>query len=940
VRLPLALLLASLVGPGCVPSRTARGLAAGADAAMAADGEAPEPAPRDAAPDRPPWRFGPVQKDQCTGEGLRQLSAPLRNLPAGVTAEQACRNAPRNVMGVSFDRPDRCVPEGTGVRGQWDVPDSACASAPPPAPVRGAEGKLASAAPLEGYADLHLHQMAHLGFGGSVVWGAAFGPPAEALAPIPPAMKRGHDRSEALFDGDLAGGLVGLTTHDESGYPSFTTWPSRQVATHQQAYVDWLYRGYQGGLRLMVMLAVNSEDMFGRGENDLGPLGNVVVQPVRAAGRSSNDMETLEWQVREAYRLQDRVDADNGGPGRGWYRIVRDPDEAGAVIAGGKLAVILGTELQHLFNCDADRPACSEAAVAEGLDRLEAMGVNYVFPVHHKLNQFGGPSQFNPLTNGPTAECWETEERCSAAGLSPLGRTLVEELTARGMLVDTEHLSWRSFEDAMAIAEARRYPVLASHIGPFDLKADAFQTEHVRRTDQIQRILDVGGMLGVILGVGVEEYAPARTGPVPLPISCGGADRWANAYLYMRALAGGGLGAQGAGRITFGSDWNGFASWPGPRYGATPCAPRVARDGRPIPKPGPVAYPLPLPAGLVRAAIGGTPTLPRFEQFHPWDYNALGLTHAGLIPDFVEDLRMMGLTVADLEPLYRSARGVVELWRTARGREVPGDRHVLRWVPASPFDLLAFDPADHSRDLEVAPGQPLCRRRSDHRLGVERDGACRLVETGDAALVSGTLPPGSIAAYHAGRCLEAADLGPAHQAVCAAGDRQRWSLRGSAAEGWELVNAASGRCLEDDGPGVASRACTGQRWQAARTGNTFSLRTAAGLCLEVTGQSRADGAPVALAPCSGAAHQQWTIESLRAADHQRLYQAARGRVAWLAAADAAHPLAVTSDGTRVICRSRDPIPWAGLVTGDRCDGVSAGGVPVTTTEFERLFQGR
>src|SRR5438876_717565 len=103
---------------------------------------------------------------------------------------------------------------------------------------------------------------------------------AEVLGPIPAAMKRGHDRSEALFDGDFAGGLAGLTTHDESGYPTFTSWPSRQLATHQQAYVDWLFRAYQGGLRLMVMLAVNSEDMFGRGENDLGPLGAVMVQPV------------------------------------------------------------------------------------------------------------------------------------------------------------------------------------------------------------------------------------------------------------------------------------------------------------------------------------------------------------------------------------------------------------------------------------------------------------------------------------------------------------------------------------------------------------------------------------------------------------------------------------------------------------------------------------
>src|SRR5205814_350212 len=100
---------------------------------------------------------------QCTGQGLRQFSAQLRNLPAGVTVQAACQHAPKNVMGVELERPDRCV-EGVpdGPRGHWDVPDSSCAATAPAAPTRGGDGKLAVAAPLEGYADIHVHQMAHL----------------------------------------------------------------------------------------------------------------------------------------------------------------------------------------------------------------------------------------------------------------------------------------------------------------------------------------------------------------------------------------------------------------------------------------------------------------------------------------------------------------------------------------------------------------------------------------------------------------------------------------------------------------------------------------------------------------------------------------------------------------------------------------------------------
>jgi hypothetical protein len=246
-------------------------------------------------------RWGPVRKDGCTGSGLRQVSGPLRNVPFGTDPLAACRRTPRNVMGIEFAQPDRCVREGLiGARGQWDVPDTSCLPAPPAAPRRGGEGTPSSSAPLEGYADLHVHQMGQLGFGGSVVWGGAFGAPAQVLGPIPSSMKAGHDKSEALFDGDILGALSGLNTHGERGYPTFSSWPSRTIATHQQAYEDWLFRTYQGGLRLMVMLAVNSEDMFGRGENDIILLGGVAVQPVKAPGRTGNDMESLEWQVREA----------------------------------------------------------------------------------------------------------------------------------------------------------------------------------------------------------------------------------------------------------------------------------------------------------------------------------------------------------------------------------------------------------------------------------------------------------------------------------------------------------------------------------------------------------------------------------------------------------------------------------------------------------------
>ncbi len=310
---------------------------------------------------------------------------------------------------------------------------------------------------------------------------------------------------------------------------------------------------------------------------------------------------------------------------------------------------------------------------------------------------------------------------------------------------------------------------------------------------------------------------------------------------------------------------------------------------------------------------------------------------------------------------------MVELWQAARARQVPGDRHALRWVPARAFDLFDLDPlADPGspqppRTVAAAPGFPLCRLRQGQRLGFEQDGACRIVD-GDPppALPADSpamLPPVAITTYHAGRCLDVdgasgRDGARVQQWTCNGGDNQRWSLRGGPVAGWALVNAGSGRCLDRAvmatglagltmGASFGQRACDGspgQLWQAVRTGNTFSLRGADARCLEVAGQSRADGAALVLAACTGAAHQQWQIESLRAGDHERLYQAERDRIAWLAAPDAAHPLPVTVDGLRPVCRSLDPQPWVGVASATTCSGRTYAGAPATTDRFERLFQ--
>ena len=108
-----------------------------------------------------------------------------------------------------------------------------------------------------------------------------------------------------------------------------------------------------GGLRIFVNLLVDNAVLC-----ELYPLKR----------NSCNEMDGVRLQAKRLHELEDYIDAQNGGPGKGWFRIVKDPFEARRVISEGKLAVIMGIEVSKLFDCGvyngraectkrADRPA-------------------------------------------------------------------------------------------------------------------------------------------------------------------------------------------------------------------------------------------------------------------------------------------------------------------------------------------------------------------------------------------------------------------------------------------------------------------------------------------------------------------------------------------------------------------------------------------------------
>ena len=167
-------------------------------------------------------------------------------------------------------------------------------------------------------------------------------------------------------------------------------------------------------------------------------------------------------------------------------------------------------------------------------------------------------------------------------GLNRFGHILLEEMMVRGFLIDVDHMSEKSTDEALDMVEKRGYPVMCSHTWFRDLlysaetEFDPFKHEHYgtsdvhkvaheagKRGDQIERIGRLGGMVAPILNqgdiAGLKRGLPEQSSKIPEPCA-GSSTEWAQAYVYALAK----MGGRG---VAMGSDINGAAGLPGPRFG-------------------------------------------------------------------------------------------------------------------------------------------------------------------------------------------------------------------------------------------------------------------------------------------------------------------------------------------------------------------------------------
>ncbi|CAN7740994.1 membrane dipeptidase [Variovorax sp. LjRoot178] len=245
--------------------------------------------------------------------------------------------------------------------------------------------------PLFGIADTHVHFAAHLGFGGFGVFGRPFD------STVGLTGEQQMARALAGCGGLAQHGPGGLfrsleVGHDAGGWPTFHGWPRHTTFSHQQCYIDWIKRAHDGGLRLVVCLAVNNEFLAQRLSELFGP-----------GGAPSVDDAAISAQIAEMQAMVDFVDMQAGGPGMGWMELVKAPIDARRVVGAGKLAIVIGVEVDSLggWHTESELESAaltagkSEGAlIAELVDDLYAKGVRHLFPVHATDNPFGGAALF------------------------------------------------------------------------------------------------------------------------------------------------------------------------------------------------------------------------------------------------------------------------------------------------------------------------------------------------------------------------------------------------------------------------------------------------------------------------------------------------------------------------------------------------------------------
>jgi hypothetical protein len=467
--------------------------------------------------------------------------------------------------------------------------------------------------------------------------------------------------------------------HDTTGWPKLTEWGAHNL-TYDGVYWRWVERAWMSGLRLMVV-PIN--------EN------RVLCELMPRKHNSCDEMDAVRLALRDMRELQRYVDAQAGGPGKGFFQIVTTPDAARRVINRGRMAVVLEIEVSELFGCRGwDTSTCDRKQIDRELAEVYRKGVRSSL----LLNKFDNPLTGVRFDSGPvgilinagnhqsagsfwsaktctgrlhdneietfvpggsafldsvfaqlgitsgTYPAYPPAPHCNRRGLTDLGHYVERKMIQRHMIINPDHMSQRAVADTLTLAESYRYSGIISPHGWMD-------------PGNWPRIWKLGGLAfpdsntAATFVKAYRTYRPRRT-----PFMLG----WGS-----------------------GADLGGLAAQPDGRAGA-------------------VHYPF--------KSYDGRVTFDRQRTGQrTFDYNKDGVAHYGLYADWYEDVGKLGGTPLKRD-MTKGAEAYLEMWERATGIRVRKCTNPFRNVTAHGLGKIRLG-MSWERLLRVA-GQPQQRTRA------------------------------------------------------------------------------------------------------------------------------------------------------------------------------------------------------------------------------------
>jgi hypothetical protein len=190
-----------------------------------------------------------------------------------------------------------------------------------------------------------------------------------------------------------------------------------------------------------------------------------------------------------------------------------------------------------------------------------------------------------------------------------------------------------------------------------------------KTASQIEATRATGGMPGVILHQGsyssIQQFQ--RADGTFVPFACGySSEAWAQVYLYAAskmAHASTDLWPGDPPAAAIGSDFNGFAGMPAPRFGNEKCAGDF--PGSYVgPARNQVSYPF--------TELGSSTQMDTMQVGNQiFDINSDGVANVGMLPDFIAELQADGVRTSELDPLFHSAEAYVRMWERAEDQTPP-----------------------------------------------------------------------------------------------------------------------------------------------------------------------------------------------------------------------------------------------------------------------------